>query len=130
MVRVADGHFENIIHFLTIGTILQGYSIQQKKELVIRAVGYIVIARHLSKMGNNEILLRYVLEFERGQILAEAHGGVAGGHYVGRDTSQRIIRIGLWWPTLHQDSKAHCRAWDVCQQTGKPSWRDEMSLQP
>jgi len=25
-------------------------------------------------MGNDEILCRYVLEFERGQILAEAHG--------------------------------------------------------
>ena len=26
-------------------------------------------------MGNDEVLHRYVSEFERGQILAEAHGG-------------------------------------------------------
>jgi len=34
-------------------------------------------------MGIDEILRRYVPKFERTSILAEAHGGVAGGHYVG-----------------------------------------------
>lgn len=65
-VRVADGHFEDIIYFLTIGTVPQGYSIQQKKELVIRATYFTVIVGHLCKMGNNEILRRYVPKFERG----------------------------------------------------------------
>lgn len=30
-VCIANGHFEDIIHFLTIGTMPQGYSVQQKK---------------------------------------------------------------------------------------------------
>lgn len=30
-VRVADGHFEDIIHFLTTGTVPQGYSFPQNK---------------------------------------------------------------------------------------------------
>ena len=34
-VRIADGHFKDIIHFLTIGTAPKEYSIQQKKELVV-----------------------------------------------------------------------------------------------
>jgi len=37
-MRVTDGHFEDIIHFLTIGTIPKGYTIQQKKELVAHGV--------------------------------------------------------------------------------------------
>ena len=61
-------------------------------------------------MGNDKILQRYVAEFEQSQILVEAHGGDAGGHYVGRVTAQNILRAGLWWPNLHQDSKAHCKA--------------------
>lgn len=65
-VRIVDGHFEDIIHFLTIGITPQGYSVQQKKELVIHATDFTVIAGHLYKMGNDEILCRYVLEFERG----------------------------------------------------------------
>lgn len=32
--------------------------------------------------------------------------------------------------TFHQDSKAHCKACDKCQRTGKPLRRDEMPLNP
>ena len=35
VVCVADGHFEDIIHFLTTGTMPKEYSVQQKKELVV-----------------------------------------------------------------------------------------------
>jgi hypothetical protein len=65
VVRVADGHFEDIIHFLTTGTAPKEYYVQQKKELVVRAADFSVIAGHLYKMGNDEILRRYVPEFER-----------------------------------------------------------------
>lgn len=49
-----------------------------------------VIVGHLYKMGNDEILRRYVPEFERSNILADTHGGVARGHYAGRATTQRF----------------------------------------
>jgi len=32
---IVDGHFEDIIHFLMIGTAPKGYTVQQKKELVV-----------------------------------------------------------------------------------------------
>jgi hypothetical protein len=37
-------------------------------------------------MGIDNILRRYVIEHERPRILAEAHEGISGGHYVGKDT--------------------------------------------
>lgn len=55
-VHVTDDHFEDIIHFLTTGTTLQGYSVQQKKELVVCTTDFFVITGHLYKMGNDEIL--------------------------------------------------------------------------
>ena len=97
---------------------------------MVHAADFSVTAGHLYKMGTDEILRWYVTKFERSSILADAHGGTAGGHYVGRAIAQKILRIGLWWPTLHQDSKAYCKACDVCQRTGKPSWRDEIPLNP
>ena len=63
-MHVADGHFEDIIHFLTNGIASKEYSVQQKMELVVRTTDFSVIARHLYKMGNDEILRRYVPEFE------------------------------------------------------------------
>ena len=56
--------------------------------------------------------------------------GAAGGHYVGQVTTHNILRARLWWPTLHQDSKAYCRVCDICERIGKPSRRDEMLLNP
>lgn len=67
----------------------------------MHAVDFSVIVEHLYKMGSDEILQQYVLEFERSSILMDAHGGVAGGHYAGRETAQKILHVGLWWPTLH-----------------------------
>lgn len=129
-IRLADGHFEDIIHFLTTRTTAEGYSIQQKKELVVCVVDFSVIAGHVYKMGIDEIFQWYVPEFERSSILAYAHGCVAGRNYAGRETTQKILRAGLWWPALHQDSKAYCKACDVCQSIGRPSRRDEMPLNP
>lgn len=64
VVRVADNHFVDIIHFLTIGTIPERYTSQQKKELVVRVEESSNIVGHLYKMGSDEILRHYVLEFE------------------------------------------------------------------
>jgi hypothetical protein len=63
-------------------------------------------------------------------ILPEAHEGIAGGHYIGKVIVQKVIRAGLWWPTLHKYAKDYYRACDVCQRVGKPSIRDEIPLAP
>lgn len=72
-----------------------------------------VIYRHLYKMGFGEILCTYVLEYERPRILTGAHGGITGGHYVGREIMQKILRAGLWWPMVHKDLKTNCRVCDL-----------------
>lgn len=87
VVCIADDYFADIIQFLSTGTTLEGYTTQKKKELVVRAIDFSVIARHLYKMGSDEILRRYVPEYEQQSILAEAYGGVVGGYYSGRETS-------------------------------------------
>eukprot|EP00253_Pinus_taeda_P020636 PITA_20636 len=56
VVRIAGRHFEDIIHFLMTGIALKEYSVQNKKELVVRASHFSVITGHLYKMGSDEIL--------------------------------------------------------------------------
>lgn len=101
VIRIVDRHFEDIIHFLAIGIAPKEYSVQQKKELVVCATSFSVITGHLYKMGDDEILLRYVIEFERGQILIEAHGVAMGVNYARCVTAKKFISALLWWPTLH-----------------------------
>jgi hypothetical protein len=63
-------------------------------------------------------------------ILAKSHEGIAGGHYAGRETVQKVLRASPWWPTLHRDAKDYARVYDVCQRVGKPSRRDKIPLAP
>jgi len=92
---VANNHFADSIQFLATGTTLEVYSNQQKKELVVHVADVSIIAGHLYKMGLDEILRRYILVFEHVSILAESHGGVARGHYVGKVTAQKIFHAGV-----------------------------------
>lgn len=99
-------------------------------SLVVHMTDFSIIVGHLYKMGSDEILQHYVPNFERSSILVEAHRGATGRHYAGKVTTQKILHAGLWWPTMHKDSKAYCRACDTCQRTGKPSQRYELPMIP
>ena len=55
-VCIVDNHFEDIIHFLTMGAAPEEYTSQQKKELVAHTTDFSVIAGNLYKMGSDEIL--------------------------------------------------------------------------
>jgi len=93
-VCTTDGYFEDIIHFLTTRTAPEGYTIQQKKELVACTTDFSVITAHLYKMGCDEILRWYVRKFEIRNILVDAHGGTIGGHYTGRAMHRRSYMHG------------------------------------
>jgi hypothetical protein len=70
------------------------------------------------------------MEAERPLLLTEAHEGIGGGNYGGKETTDKFLRAGLWWPTLHRDAKDYSKACDVCQRVGKPSRRDEIPIAP
>jgi hypothetical protein len=55
---------------------------------------------------------------------------LVGGNYPGKSTTQKVLHTGLWWPTIHRDSKEYCHGCDVCQRVGKPNRGDEIPLQP
>jgi hypothetical protein len=97
---------------------------------VVRAANYELIAGHLYKMGVDNILRRCVMEHEHPINLAESHEGIVGGHYAGKSTVKKILRIGLWWPIVSKDEKEYFQTCDVCQRVGKPSRRDDIPLKP
>jgi hypothetical protein len=109
-IRKVDDHFAEIMQFLSTGLEPSEYTIIQKKQLVVRTAYFSLIDGQLYKMGPDEILRRCVMEAERQLILIEAHEGIAGGHYAGKSTTQKILRVGLWWPTLHKDAKEYYKA--------------------
>lgn len=96
VVHVADDHFLDNIHFLTIGMALEGYTSQPRKELVVRVAKFSFIVGNLYKMGADEILRRYVSDFELDNILTETHWGAVGAHYASKATAQKVLHACLW----------------------------------
>ena len=129
-IKIAYDYYADIIHFLTTGWAPSKFTKQQKKQLVVKAADFTLIVGHLYKLGPDEVLRRCMMLHEKEAIIREAHSGIAGGHFVGKPTAQKILAAGLWWPTLHKDTKEFCRCCDICQRVGKPSRRDEMPLRP
>jgi hypothetical protein len=114
-IRKVDNHFTEIVQFLSIGMAPSEYTVIQKKQLVVRVADFSLIVGQLYKMGPDEILRRCVMEAEIPLILAEAHEGITGGHYARKENAQKVLRVGLWWPTLHKDVKDYYKACDVYQ---------------
>lgn len=55
-VHIAHAHLEDIIHFLMTTTALEGYSIEEKRELMAPTVEFFVTDGHLYGMGCDEVL--------------------------------------------------------------------------
>jgi hypothetical protein len=81
-------------------------------------------------MGADNILRICVLEHEGPRILAKSHEGIAIGNYAGKDTTQKVLCIGLWWSNLNRDLKDYFHKCDVFQRVGKLNRRDEIPLRP
>ena len=127
-IQIEDEYYVDIINFLTTGWEPSEFTKQQKKQLVVKVADFTLIAGHLYKLGPDEILHICVMPHEKEAIIREAHSGTVGGHFAGKPTAQKILSAGLWWPTLHKDTKEFCQCCDICQRVGKPSRRDEMPL--
>ena len=88
---VVDKEFDAIIHLLNIGYASEDYTTWKKKQLVVKASNYMLIAGQLYKLEPDEIPHRCIFDHERKRVIAEAHASVSGGHYSGKATVQNIL---------------------------------------
>ena len=108
----------------------EDYTTWQKKQLVVKVADYTLIAGQLYRLVRDEILHRCIFNHERKWVMDEAHVGVSGGHYARKETMHKILQDGLWWTTVHMDTRKYYRDCDKCPRTGKPSRCNEMPLVP
>jgi transposase InsO family protein len=129
-IKKVNDQFIEIVQFLSTGMAPREYTAIQKKQLVVCASDFQLIAGQSYKIGPDEILRRCVMEVERPLIFAKSHEGITRGHYARKETVQKVLRAGLRWPNLHKDAKKYYKGCDVCQRVGNPSRRDEIPLAP
>ena len=75
------------------------------------------------------IIRRCVPETEQGGIVEKCHASPYGGHFVGDKTTQKILQLGFYWPTIFKDCFEWVKHCDACQKMGNISRRNKMPLQ-
>nr|XP_023899446.1 uncharacterized protein LOC112011304 [Quercus suber] len=50
-----------------------------------------------------------------GELLAELHSGVCGGHVGGRSLAHRAMTQGFWWPQMQKDAAEYVLRCERCQ---------------
>lgn len=51
-------------------------------------------------------------------IIAEAHEGIAGGHFFANLTLHKILTALYWWPTMKKYVYLYCKQCNICQRVG------------
>ena len=57
----------------------------------------------LYRHGVDSILRRCLTHDEVEVVLNDFHGGACGGHLSGISTTQKILRVGYFWPSIFKD---------------------------
>jgi len=51
-------------------------------------------------------------------------------HYGVKETTSKILQVGLRWPNIFKDENEYVKSYNVSQSIGKPSRIDEFPLHP
>eukprot|EP00253_Pinus_taeda_P029581 PITA_29581 len=129
-ISVLSPWFTDIENYLVSAQFPPNLSSKEKSKIVRKSVPLTWIGGNLSKICSDQILRRCVREEEVFEILLTCHDGPCGGHFVAKRTSFKVLQVGYYWPTLHQDLRRYTSQCDQCQRMGKPTPRDEIPLQP
>eukprot|EP00253_Pinus_taeda_P017782 PITA_17782 len=129
-ISVLSPWFVDIANYLVSAQFSPHLSSKEKSRIVRKSASFTWIRGNLFKLGPDKILRRCVREEEVFDILLTCHDGPFGGHFVAKRTAFKILQVGYYWPTLHQDVRRYVSQCDRCQRMGKPTPRDKMPLQP
>ena len=106
---------EPMIPLLTYGTTSPEKSIENTAQLITQSSSYQLISGRLYKRGNEGILRLCIEPHEQDSYLQEAHVGLCGWHFSQPQTTQRLNRMGVFWPHMTQHVHKYVASCEQCQ---------------
>ncbi|XP_074327135.1 uncharacterized protein LOC141665053 [Apium graveolens] len=104
------------LNYIIDNKLLEGKS--KARSLMFKARNYCVIGPSLYRRALSEPLLRCLTSEETHQAMIEVHTGICGEHLGGKNLALKIIRQGLYWPTIRKDCEKYVRKCQACQLHG------------
>eukprot|EP00253_Pinus_taeda_P002737 PITA_02737 len=129
-ILVLSPWFSNIANYLVSAQFPPHLSAKEKRKIMRKSAPFTWIGGNHFKVGLDQILRRCVRKEEVFDILITCHDGPCGGHFAAKRAAFKILQVGYYWPTLHQDVRRYISQCDRCQRMRNPTPKDEMPLQP
>eukprot|EP00253_Pinus_taeda_P032751 PITA_32751 len=106
--------FADIENYLVSTQFPPHLSSKEKSKIVRKSAPFTWIGGYLFKLGPDQILKRCVREEEVFDILLTCLDGPCGGHFAAERIAFKILQVGYYWPTLHQDVRRYINQCDRC----------------
>ncbi|XP_023737239.2 uncharacterized protein LOC111885192 [Lactuca sativa] len=87
----------------------------ETRKIRIKAPSYAMVNGELYKKGFTSPWLKCVDQAKGVEILQEAHSGQVGAHEGARALMGKVLRMGIYWPTIQQDVIEVTRKCGACQ---------------
>ncbi|XP_072087170.1 uncharacterized protein [Arachis hypogaea] len=107
VTQEADWRSSNI-QYLQTG-ILPG-DVENARHFRRQASFFTIYNNCLYRRGFSRLLLKCLCRIEAELALTEAHEGIYGTHLGARSLYSKILRAGLYWPTIRQDCQAKVKS--------------------
>nr|KAJ0193280.1 hypothetical protein LSAT_V11C800420460 [Lactuca sativa] len=87
----------------------------EARKIRIKAPSYALINGELYQKRFTTPWLKWVDQARGMEALQEAHAGQAGAHEGARTLTGKVLQMGIYWPTVHQDALGVTRKCGECQ---------------
>ncbi|XP_017216818.2 uncharacterized protein LOC108194379 [Daucus carota subsp. sativus] len=93
----------------------------EQRKIAFKARNYCLISDQLYRRALVEPLLKCIGQQEVQTAMQEIHSGICGNHISGRNMALKIMRHGVYWPTMKQDCEEYSKKCKACQLYGTVS---------
>jgi hypothetical protein len=103
LITSSDPWYGDILIYLQNSKCPTSTSRDERRCIRYQAKNYLILDDTLYRRGVDCILRRCLTHEEAVIMLNDFHTGACGGHLSGLATTQNILRVGYFWPTLIKD---------------------------
>ena len=104
-----------IMYLLVLGSCPLKLKKSCRISLKLKAIIYHTIYRDIHWRDHEVLSLRCMLEEEVETVMKEMHQGICGRHFVAREISHKLLRLGYFWPILFFNMHKLVRTYVPCQ---------------
>jgi hypothetical protein len=115
LISIDDLWYGDIIIYLQTQTFRPTLSSTDRRHIHYQARQYIILGDTLYRWGIESVFQRCLMFDEAEKALNECHFGACGGHMSEYATTQKILCIGYFWPSLFSNCIIVVQKCHACQ---------------